>query len=294
MRSLTLIEAEFTSPEIREPIAYAVLRPSGNDDRALPLLYVLHGANGSRDFLARVGPSLEQAWAQGALPPFVAVTPTIPARSIYANFLDGSERWEDALVGSFLRHVRDAHGASSERRLTMTYGPAMGGTASLRLAFKHPDVFGAVAAIAPGIAPALDFADIELRDRFWQPPEPFARTFGSPVDAAYWRANNPASIAHDQAAKLRDAGLAIYLECGDEDSLGAHRGAEHLHRVLFDNGIPHEYRLVRGADHVGATMPARFGDAMAFLAKVIAPPPPDPTLGPFRDRVAAMKRAAGL
>lgn len=281
-------KAQVECPEVPAPIEYAVLRPSeGGDD--LPLLYLLHGGGGSRDYLERVAPALREAWADGSLPPLVAVTPTCSPRGSYMNLRDGSERWEDALTGSFLRHVRAAHGAGE---LTLLSGPSMGGAAGLRLAFKHPDVFGAVAALAPGLAPVLDFADIELRDSFWQRPELLEAAFGAPVDVAYWRANHPNAIAHDDPERLR--GLAIYLECGDEDSFGSHRGVEHLHRILFDRGIPHAYRLVRGADHIGATFPARFRDAMAFLAQVIAPPPPDPMLVGFRAHVAAMKRAAGL
>src|SRR5262249_32983581 len=158
-----------------------------------------------------------------------------PAHALYMNLHDGSERWEDMLIGSFLDHVRAAHGASSERRLTMTCGPSMGGAGSLRLAFKHPDVFGGVAALVPGVHPALDLASVEPRDLFWLPAESLSRAFGSPVDAAYWRANNPAAIAHDNPARLRDSDLAIYIECGDMDSFGLYRAVEFLHRVLFDN-----------------------------------------------------------
>lgn len=289
-----IIQADMKCEEVREPIEYAVMRPDGNEGDALPLLYMLHGGGGDRAFLERSAPWLERAWAEGSFPPAVAVTPTTTARGFYMNFRDGSERWEDALIGPFLEHVRAEHGASRERRHTLTCGPSMGGMGSLRLAFKHPDVFGGVAALEPGIEPVLDFNAIELRDRFWRGPKLFERAFGSPVDEAYWRANNPASIANDDPARLGDSGLAIYLECGDHDSFGLHRGAEFLHRVLFDNGISHEYRLVKDADHTGATMPRRFADAFAFLAKVITPPPPDPLLAPLHERIAAMKVAANL
>jgi S-formylglutathione hydrolase len=289
-----LIKASLACPEVPEPVEYAALRPDGNHGDALPLLYLLHGGGGSRDYLERVAPALERAWAEGSVPPLVAVTPTVADQTFYMNLHDGTERWEDALIGSFLDHVREAHGGSRERQLTMTYGPSMGGTGSLRLAFKHPDVFGAVAALEPGIQPALDFAEIDPRDLFWRTPESLRRAFGHPTDDRHWRANNPASIVADGPGRLRDAGLAIYLECGDEDSFGLHRGAEFLHRILFDNGIRHEYRLVRGADHVGATLPGRFRDALAFLARVIAPPPPDPALAAFHQQIARMKLAAGL
>jgi S-formylglutathione hydrolase len=288
-----LIEADFKCAEVPDPIEYAALRPRDAGD-ALPLLLLLHGRGGSREYLLRVAPTLERAWFDGTLPPLLAVTPTVYEYSLYMNLRDGSERWEDALSGPFLQHLRDAHGVSRERRLTMICGLSMGGSGGLRLAFKHPDVFGAVAALEPGVQPALDWSDIDPRTLFWRSLESLHRVLGSPVDGAYWRANNPASIAHDQPERLRSADLAIYLECGDEDSFGLHYGAEFLHRVLFDNDIRHEYRLVRGADHVGATLPARFQDALAFLARVIDPPPPDPTLAPFHEHIAKMKRAAGF
>ena len=63
---------------------------------------------------------------------------------------------------------------------------------------------------------------------------------------------------------------------------------------LFDGGIRHEYRLVRGADHTGATAPGRMRDALGFLARVIVPLPPDPALATFHEQVARMKRAAEL
>ncbi len=288
-----IVKADVKCEEVPDPIEYAVLRPVGNDD-TLPLLYLLHGGNGTRDFLDQAGLWLENAWADGSFPPVVAVTPTTKARGFYMNFRDGSARWEDALIGGFLDHVRNEHGASPTRQHTLTCGPSMGGMGSLRLAFKHPEVFGGVAALEPGIEPVLHFGDIELRDRFWRGPALFEAAFGSPVDEAYWRANNPASIAHDDPDRLRKSGLAIYLECGDQDAFGLHRGTEFLHRQLYDHGISHEYRLVKGADHIGATLPERFADAFAFLAKVITPPPPDPEAAGLQDRLAGVKRQAGL
>jgi len=289
-----LIKADFRCAEVPDPIEYAVLRPHDSGDPQLPLLLLLHGANQSRSYLERVSPALQRAWADGVLPPLLAVTPTVSQRSSYMNFLDGSERWEDALLGPFMQHVRQRHGASSARRSTLICGPAMGGLGSLRFAFKHPGLFAGVAALGPGIEPVLDYAEIELRDRFWRSEETMKHAYGSPIDHEYWRANHPTAIAHDHPDELHASGLAIYLECGDEDSFGLHRGTEFLHRTLFDHGISHEYRLVRGADHLGATLPGRFRDAMLFLAKVLRPPPLDPALESLHKQVAALKRAAGL
>ncbi|MDB4975031.1 MAG: esterase [Myxococcaceae bacterium] len=289
-----LIKAEFRCAEVSTPIEYATLRPTESADPELPLLLLLHGGGQSREYLERVKGSLERAWADGVLPPLLAVTPSITQRALYMNARDGSERWEDALLGPFLEHVCTRHGASRKRKKTVVAGLALGGAGALRFAFKHPERFAAVAALEPSLEPVLEYADIELRDSFWHKEELLQQAYGSPIDHAYWRANHPTALAHDDPDELHASRLAIYLECGDEDSFGLQRGTELLHRVLFDHGISHEYRLVRGADHLGASMPGRFRDAMKFLGKVLEPPPTDPQLEGFHRYIASLKRHAGL
>lgn len=122
----------------------------------------------------------------------------------------------------------------------------------------------------PGIEPALAFDDIKLRDRYWRSDELFQEIYGKPVDKAYWADNNPATIASRDPARL--LGLDIYLEVGDQDMFYLDQGTEFLHRVLFDAGISHEYRLVKGGDHVGASLIPRYLDAMAFIGRMINPP----------------------
>ena len=92
---------------------------------------------------------------------------------------------------------------------------------------------------------------------------------GESRDPSLFEANNPASRARANALLIRESGLAIYLEVGDEDFLNAHDGTEFLHRVLWDLDIAHEYRLIRGADHGGPTFVPRIRDAFAWLGSVI-------------------------
>ncbi len=94
--------------------------------------------------------------------------------------------------------------------------------------------------------------------------------FGSPIDTDYWAVNNPATIAKRDPTRL--LGLGIYLEVGDQDMLYLHEGTEFLHRILFDAGISHEYRLVCGAEHVGPSLDGRMADALGFIGRQIAPP----------------------
>ena len=94
--------------------------------------------------------------------------------------------------------------------------------------------------------------------------------FGSPIDTAYWEDNNPATLAKRGPERL--LGLGIYLDVGDQDMLYLYEGTEFLHRILFDAGLAHEYRLVQGAEHVGPSLGPRIADALGFIGRQIQPP----------------------
>jgi S-formylglutathione hydrolase len=275
------------------PIEYAALTPAEGGASPLPLVLLLHGGNGSRDLLAQTRPAIEQAWTEERLPPAVVITPSC-RRSFYMNYQDGSERWEDVVLGPVVDAVRTEHGATDDPAKTAIAGISMGGMGALRIAFKHPERFAAVAGMEPGIEPALSFGDIALEDRFWRDDALFEQIYGSPVDEAYWAANNPANIVLDDPARLRDARLAIAIECGDLDSFGLHRGTEFLHRVLFDNGVPHDYHLVRGADHLGRSLSRRIAHMLDFIGAALDPPPPDESLAPLHAMIANLRKRAGL
>lgn len=265
-------EIEVQSAHVPAPAAVSVYTPPDYDaNRAepYPLLIQLHGGGGSHKHMNRMAPMLEQAIASGRLPPVVSVMPDA-GRSFYMDYRDGSQKWESYIVEELLPYMRDTYNVVPGRDGTLITGISMGGMGAIRIAFKHPDKFEAVASMEPGIEPSLEFDEIELRDRFWRSPELFAQIYGDPVDEEYWAANHPANIAAADPDRLVD--LAIFLEAGDQDMFYLHHGAELLHRTMFDAGISHEYRLVRGADHVGPSLKMRFLDAMEFFDRVLDPP----------------------
>ena len=126
----------------------------------------------------------------------------------------------------------------------------------------------------PGIEPILRWQELRPKHRFWRDDGLFERAFGDPVDPEYWAANNPATIVTANAGKLRDSGLAIYLEAGDLDEYWLYEGTEFLHQVLWDRRVPHEYHLVRGAGHGDGSLRQRIIEAYKFLARTIDPWPP--------------------
>ena len=103
------------------------------------------------------------------------------------------------------------------------------------------------------------------------------KIFGSPIDEDYWKKNNPAYIVRENKNQIRKSEIKIYLEVGTEDFFGLFRGAEFLHRTLFDCDIRHEFRYVYGADHLGISFRDRITNGFSFLNRIINPleEPPD-------------------
>lgn len=138
-----------------------------------------------------------------------------------------------------------------------------------------------MAALEPGVDPALDPADMTSRAMpiATGPANPWKKIIGPPmktwdgqtaqVDRAEYRKQNPPSIAVDNAEAIKKSGLKIYFEAGDRDMLNLHDGAEFLHRILWDRRIEHEYHLVHLADHVGASLKGRQSELDDWLAKMM-------------------------
>jgi S-formylglutathione hydrolase len=272
------------------PVDFQVLLPDGyaSGTEAYPLLLCLHGGLGGQDLMRQLCPLVQE---MGTLAGMVIVAPRA-GHSFYLDYRDGSQRWETFLVVELLPHIRSRYRICPDRSLVA--GISMGGMGALRLGLKYPDVFGGIVAWEPSIEPALTWADVKLEDRFWRSDEMLQVRFGQPLDEAYWAVNNPAFLAATQAEAIRSSGIRIYLEAGSDDVYGLHRGAEFLHRTLYDHGIPHEYRTVLGADHIGPTIVPRLRDGLAFIARLLCPDPPDPKVRLLRDLIAVQKRRAGI
>lgn len=293
-----LLDRHFATALVPGDCEYRVALPAaydGDRDPAYPLLLLLHGGGGSRDFLTGVLPALEGAWDGGRLEPCVAVCASA-ARSFYMDYRDGSEAWETLLTTELLDAVREEFNVASEPAKVAVSGVSMGGMGSLRLAFKHPALFGTVAALEPAIEASLDYASLTPADTFYRAGM-YAEKYGAVgaagvVDADYWAANHPPAIAARAPESLRR--LAIYIEAGSEDGFELHRGTELLHRVLWDRGVKHEYRHILGADHVGRSLEERIPYAIDFIGRQWNPPPEDEAVVEFRRAIAPLRRHAGL
>ena len=255
------------------PVNYSMLRPGTGPSRDLPIVLWLHGGGGSARFLETCQAQFVACWTESTLPDLAAVTPSA-GWSFYLDQPDG-ERWESFLLDEFLPEIRQLTG-SRDGPLVIG-GISMGATAALRLAFRRPQLVTAVVAVEPTIESATSHDSVPLRDRVQIPASIRSRLWGDPVDEERWRQDHPLVLAEANSTAIAASRMAIYLECGDQDAFHAHYGAELLHRCLFEAGISHEYRLVRGGNHVGPTVGPRVVDALRFVGRVLKPPdyPPE-------------------
>lgn len=256
-------ESQFETNLIPYPLQYAVLLPPNYqaNQQSLPLLYFLHGKAEDHTFLKQWQPLIELAWQKGTLPPAIVVTPNVQ-QSYYLDYKDGSERWESLLTDAFLTFLKQTYLLDST---IMLFGFLQGGVGALRMGFKYPHRFAGIVALTPTIIPSF----------VWQQQAQAYQTsfgqkvYGSPFDQDYWLDNNPSAILIQNEFNIRDAKLAIYLECTDNDALELYRGLEFLHRILWERKIAHDYRLMSSIAYNGSTMDQRVTNGLAFVGRVL-------------------------
>ena len=256
----------------RADVPCAVLLPDTQPRAALPLCLLLHGGMSSRDMLVRMREPITTWWSEGILPPMVVATASTGRSSCYLDHPDGSTAWE-TFVGTRLKEeLGKRYHLSGE---VVLLGVSMGGYGALKIAFARPEAFKGVAAVEPMLEPALRAAEVRPRNRFYVLGDDLpAALLGPDRDPALFERDNPANRAVRNAERIRAAGLAIYLECGADDTLLFQDGAEFLHRVLWGLDLTHEYRLTAEADHVGPSLLPRLKAAFRWLGERLVPPQP--------------------
>ena len=249
--------------EIRdEAVPVSVILPPGfnESDTDLPLLIHLHGGGGDRNTLIGLSDLYAHMFNNETIPPMVVVSFSGGPGSFYYG------SWEDFVTEELPVWANQTFGTSLDPQKTLMTGISMGGYGTLKIAFKNPDRFKAIAPMEPAIMPTLEWPKENTRASWWLPKASVEAIWGAQSGPEKFLQDNPANLVDTNAQKIKASDLDIYLEVGDQDFIQLQDGAEFLHRVLWDNDIPHEYHLVRWADHVGISLNDRIIEAHAFLA----------------------------
>ncbi len=233
------------SKVLARDVPYCVLLPPSYDTektRRYPILYLLHGLGDNEQMLIHSGGMnlVEDLWEQNQIGEFLIVTPAGGA-SFYINSRDGKRRYEDFFLQDFMPGIEKRYRAQTQRKSRGIAGISMGGYGALHIAFRHPQLFGAVGAHSAALIEKIP--DISARDSLQLGRlRVLGDAFGSPFDPTFWNQNDPVTIA--RTGNL--AGLKIYFDCGSEDEYGFDAGAEALDKLLKSRHILHEFHLYPG------------------------------------------------
>ena len=237
----------FTSKVLGRELRYGVYLPpsyAASPGKKYPVLYFLHGLfEDETRWSTRGGTDqiMNRMIADGKLGEFIVAIP-YGGTSFYTNTRDGSEKWEDAIVTEFVPMIESTYRVNASRANRGISGTSMGGYGALKIAMKHPDLFGSASAHSAVLLEDLSAAKISA-GRLQRFQALFNKIYGINQDLTYWEANNPMTLAKD-TKKLN--GLKLYFDCGTEDDYGFEVGAKQLDEMLTRAGYPHEAHLYPG------------------------------------------------
>jgi S-formylglutathione hydrolase FrmB len=154
--------------------------------------------------------------------------------------MDGHEMAETTITQELIPAIDHTFRTIQSREGRAIMGLSGGGLASLRLAFKYPELFVAIRPTAAAIFPTAAEAFNALGDNvgYWM--------FNN--DASYYEAGTPYTLAVQNADRIKSLGLGIHMQIGGDDGLLDNN--QRLIQVLDSVGIPHEdLVIVPGVGH---------------------------------------------
>ncbi|MBK6315421.1 MAG: hypothetical protein IPF53_14280 [Blastocatellia bacterium] len=260
----------FPSPSLGRDVGYAISLPPSYDrdsTRRYPLVLFLHGLfNSEKDWEGRgIQAQIDRLRSEGRIGEFIVAVP-YGANSFYLNAKDGT-KYEDAIVRDFLPFVDKTYRTTAKPSERVIQGISMGGFGALVIAFKHPEMFTAVAAHCAAIFEELPKPPAAATDRRGSYRYEIAtKIFGNPPDDAFFRANNPLGLIESRAGRIK--GMKIYFDVGEQDRYGFATGNRSFDEALTKAGVPHEFHLTTG-DHGWSYLVGRSDAAFGFVSKAL-------------------------
>lgn len=244
----------FASAALKKDVGYMIRLPAEygtSPDKRYPAIYYLHGMTDCESTHPELFGILAEAEEKGAIPPTILVY-AMGGRTSW--FVDGEIPAETLIVKELIPHVDATVRTVAAREGRGLIGWSMGGFGALKLATKHPQLFGAVA----GLGGAY-----RTKNEILQRPGPwFITQFGK--DPERWHAESPYAWIEANADALRGR-TRIALWVGEKDFLlGANRT---MKAYLEARTIPFAYAEVPAIGHEPKKLFAAAGLAILQAAR---------------------------
>lgn len=277
LANFTFEVKEFQSASLKGKSNYGVFLPKGyadekNKDKRYPLVVWLHGLWEDHQRFHYRGESraLDAAAGDGTIPELVFVTPN-GGTSFYLNGKE-SGAYEDLIAKDLLPEVEKNFRIEKGREHRVLMGNSMGGGGALRIAFKHPHLFGIVATHSAALFP-VDPGEIPERFRrilYAEGQQGFglSKIFGVPPDLEMWKHENPLWIAQELTSEKLD-GMKLYFDCGGRDRYQFDKPNLALHELLEKRKIKHTWRFVQDGGHGTEYATANLPHSLRFVGAAL-------------------------
>jgi enterochelin esterase-like enzyme len=267
MRNMSRVEEKTIHSEILNTDRnYTVYLPAGyanNTDKQYPVLYLLHGMNGTnKDWAGRghLQDVMDQLRAAGEVCDMIVISPNAGGNigeGVWNGYFD-MEGWayERFFFEEFLPAVEKEYRIKGEKGSRAIAGLSMGGGGSTSYAQRHADMFCACYAMSALMhldAPQAQ-APRDEKDKMWHLTKAVNKL--SCVDYV-------ANADDKKKEALRT--VAWYIDCGDDDFL--FECNMNLVLAMRKAGVPYQLR-VRDGGHTWEYWHSALYDALPFVSRI--------------------------
>lgn len=226
----------YHSALLKTDVGYNVCLPqqyAQQSSARFPVIYYLHGYEGNESSYLDYAKYWQAATRSR---PVILVFVNGGETSFFSDSADGAQPGESVVVKELIPHIDQKFRTVATAGERSLHGYSMGGFGALKLAFRHPDMFGSAVSYGATLADAADFKK--------HLGKVFAQVFGN--DPKRFAENDPFALAKQNADEIR-ARVAVSLIVGTRDDFLARNRA--LRDELQQLRIPVTYEEVRGAGH---------------------------------------------
>ena len=247
-RKLTsLVETrEIYSDSLGDFIQYSVLLPPGyasSLDQYFPIVYWLHGSNGSGMSLEPLAEKFTDAMSNGFMVESIIVFPESEKLSMWVNSKDSTYPSEDILIKDLIPHINRRFRVSQSRDSHTIAGFSMGGYGAARLAIKYNKIFSRVVMVGAG---TLDESlDETPRANEITKRQVLDNVYGG--SDSYFYQQSPRFLLTAYKKELLSNPLDISIFVGIEDEVYPQN--LDFSRFLVNQGVPNRFVSLPGINH---------------------------------------------